>query len=142
MLSSHSSDPGVVTIHVSDDNHEKIFKLYKAAICQLPFFRAALHGVIQEGAGRVQRIDIRDTSPKIFEMFVEWSRSTRKSAGRDKAYSVEDLVDLWSLAETITIPRLQDQVMQKTTRRLVPNQNLPTSLCKHIQRKSLKAILR
>lgn len=83
------------------------YTLYKRFVCyHSPVFEKAIE---QE---KLERIDIHDTDPEAFNIFVRWIY-TQDIFCEGKAWpSCENLIELWMLAELARIPALQSRVLQ------------------------------
>jgi hypothetical protein len=80
----------MVNIHVFDNSgnddeesdndgteeYKTTFPIHKAIVCHYsPFFDATFNGNFEEGT--TQEIDLRDTEPAVFSVFVEWFYSQK-----------------------------------------------------------------
>jgi hypothetical protein len=95
-------------------NDKKTFTIDKAFGCHYsPFFDAAFNSNFQEG--ETQRLDLEDVSSTTFDIFVNWlytqNVSTHVLDSERAGSKFFCLAALWTLADRLLIPRLQNEAL-------------------------------
>ncbi len=108
---SHASSgpQTIVTVNVSStDNETKPFQVHKNYICHYsPYFEAAFNGRFIEGETQV--LDLDDTDPLVFGIFVNWLYTQTVVDEEGIFPSCSDCINLWILADRLLVPSLQNQ---------------------------------
>lgn len=100
----------MVTVNVKNGEDEQSFQVHKNFICHYsPYFNAAFNGRFLEGT--TQALDLDDTNPKVFSLFVTWLYTQQIKDGGEKLKR-KDMADMWMLADKVLVPQLQNQVMK------------------------------
>ncbi len=102
----------IVTVNVKIHSSQKLhpFRVHKNYICHYsPYFEAAFNGNFVEGANQV--LDLDDTKPKIFGMFLNWLYSQEVVDDEGNSPSCSDYINLWILADRLLVPTLQTHVL-------------------------------
>ncbi|TVY44544.1 hypothetical protein LOCC1_G003360 [Lachnellula occidentalis] len=100
-------DEGVNSAEVT----KKTFLVHKAILCHYSsFFNAAFNGGFAEDAA--QELDLPDTGPILFSIFVEWIYSQRVTMSITTWNNdILTLTKLWVLADRCLVPRLQNETL-------------------------------
>ncbi|CZR58478.1 uncharacterized protein PAC_08370 [Phialocephala subalpina] len=109
----------IVTVNVrkNEDDEYETFPVHSNYICHYsPFFKAAFQGGFEEADK--QEMNLEDTNPLAFGIFVTWlytqqiCRDSEDVMKNDITwYSI--LIDLWILADTVLVPRLQNKILEE-----------------------------
>lgn len=104
----------MVTIHVLEISGKKTtFVEHKSFFCYYsPFFKETFNGSSREA--ETQTINLKNTTETAFELMVNWIYTQQLDDVEDnKAYWVlDDLVELWLLADKLRIHQLQNQTIE------------------------------
>ncbi|KAF8859757.1 hypothetical protein BDZ45DRAFT_725098 [Acephala macrosclerotiorum] len=124
----------IVTVNVrkNEDGEYETFRVHSNYICHYsPFFQAAFNGGFEEADK--QELNLEDTNPLAFGVFVTWlytqniCRDSEDAMKNDITwYSV--LIDLWILADTILVPRLQNQTLEDIDKHRAVVKRIPRRL--------------
>lgn len=103
----------IVTVNVKRDPLSKTllpFRVHKNYICHYsPYFEAAFNGNFVEGETQVLELD--DTDPRIFGMFVNWIYTQELVNEEGNSPSCTSCINLWILADRLLVPSLQNQAL-------------------------------
>jgi len=109
----------IVTVNVSSPEHEsQPFRVHKNYICYYsPYFETAFNGAFVEGETQV--LDLYDTDPTIFGIFVNWLYAQTIINEKGQSPSCDDCVKLWILGDRILAPKLQNHALAALNQRRV-----------------------
>lgn len=99
----------IVTVNVRKHAGAKIhpFRIHKNYLCHYsPYFEAAFNGRFIEGETQV--LELEDTEPRIFGIFVNWLYVQKITDEDGQLASCSDCINLWILADKILVPSLQN----------------------------------
>jgi hypothetical protein len=107
----HSEARRQSSVKVSSPDHKmQPFRVHKNYICHYsPYFDAAFNGSFIEGETQV--LELEDTEPKIFGIFVNWLYTQDIIDEEGRPASCSDCINLWILADKILVPVLQNQTL-------------------------------
>ncbi|CAG8950236.1 hypothetical protein HYFRA_00008474 [Hymenoscyphus fraxineus] len=108
----------MVTINVSLNHLKDTFIVHKNFICfYSPFFDAAFNGAFKEAETQV--LDLEDTSPTVFGLFVNWLYTQRLEFPGGENISMSNLIDLWILGSRCLVPKIQNKSLELLDKRRI-----------------------
>lgn len=98
--------------NVVEGSGKQKFVLHRNFICHYsPFFDATFNGDFKEG--KDQQLDLEETDPKVFGIFVNWLYTQEIVAPDEYPATSSHLVRLWVLADRMLVPKLQDDALEE-----------------------------
>jgi BTB/POZ domain len=101
----HRHGDSIITINVRKANSTATHKIQKYLICHYsPFFNSAFNRPTHQG--QIEAMTFNDMDPEAFSLFLHWLH--RQNINDTYHNDARALIEVWLLARTLRIPRLQN----------------------------------